>query len=99
MPPSCILDEYYSRDVLGAINASSIYVQTWFRISWLNDSPQCRSKAFCMAESEVADLSSPIAEVLAEIYRYMLIIMYVLSRTILVVGPLLLVCTYVTCIF
>ena len=68
----CILDEYYSRDVLGAINASSIYVQTWFRISWLNDSPQCRAKAFCMAESEVADLSSPIAEVLAEIYRYLI---------------------------
>ena len=68
--PSCILDEYYSRDVLGAINASSIFVRTWFQVSWLYDSPQCTAKAFCMAESEVAELSSPIAEVVAEIYRY-----------------------------
>ena len=68
--PSCILDEYYSRDVLGAINASSIFVRTWFQVSWLYDSPQCTAKAFCMAKSEVAELSSPIAEVVAEIYRY-----------------------------
>jgi len=68
MMPWCSIQADGNRDLLGAINASAIYVRAWFQASWLSDQPHCVSRALCAAESEVAQLESTVAGVVAEIY-------------------------------